>query len=145
MDDSDIKTLRDAARLHDIGKIGIPDVVLRKEGKLTDQEFLLMQKHTEIGESIVKPIHSLSNLCDIIRHHHEKIDGTGYPDGLKGEQISPLVRITTIADIYDALTTDRPYRGAMSSYQAREELRKMKTAIDQEILEVFFEVLESQQ
>ena len=87
-----------------------------------------MRKHPEIGESIIKPIRSLSHLCDVVRHHHEKLDGTGYPDGLKGDAISPLVRITTVADIYDALTSERPYRDRMSPAQACVELRKMGEA-----------------
>ncbi len=141
MDDQELKVLKEAARLHDIGKIGIPDEVLQKGGSLTDQEWILMRAHPEIGESIIKPIRSLSHLCDIIRHHHEKLDGSGYPDGLKGDQISPLVRITTIADIFDALTTDRPYRGKMSNEQAINELRRMNNKIDQDIVEVFAEIL----
>ncbi len=144
LDAQDIQTLRDAARLHDIGKIGIPDEVLQKKERLNEQEWLLMYKHPEIGESIIKPISSLNQLCDIIRHHHEKLDGTGYPDGLKGDAISPLVRITTIADIYDALTSDRPYRDRMSPAQACDELRKMGGKIDQDIVEVFTETLNEQ-
>lgn len=144
LDAQDIQTLRDAARLHDLGKIGIPDEVLQKKGPLSDQEWALMRKHPEIGESIIKPIRSLSHLHDIVRHHHEKLDGTGYPDGLKGDAVSPLVRITTIADIYDALTSDRPYRDRMSPAQACEELRKMEGKLDQDIIEVFIEALSEQ-
>ncbi len=141
LDEQEIKTLRDAARLHDLGKIGIPDEVLTKPGPLDDQEWILMRKHPEIGEGIIKPIRSLEHLCDIIRHHHEKLDGTGYPDRLKGNEITKLVRITTVSDIYDALTTDRSYRPKMSFKQACAELRKMAGAIDQEIVEVFIQTL----
>ncbi len=144
LDENDLKTLRDAARLHDIGKIGIPDEVLQKDGPLNDQEWLLMRKHPEIGESIVKPIRSLQHLCDIIRHHHEKLDGTGYPDGLKDEEITPLVRIATIADIYDALTSVRPYRRRMTQKEAFQTLRDMKGKIDQEIVEIFIEALDDE-
>ena len=144
LDAQDIQTLRDAARLHDLGKIGIPDEVLQKKGKLNEQEWILMRKHPEIGESIIKPIRSLNHLCDVVRHHHEKLDGTGYPDGLKGDAISPLVRITTIADIYDALTSERPYRDRMSPAQACEELRKMGGKLDQDIIEAFAEALSEQ-
>ncbi len=144
LDAQDIQTLRDAARLHDLGKIGIPDEVLQKNGVLNEQEWILMKKHPEIGESIIKPIRSLNHLCDVVRHHHEKLDGTGYPDGLKGEAISPLARITTIADIYDALTSERPYRDRMSPAQACEELRKMGGKLDQDIVEVFVEALSEQ-
>ncbi len=89
----------------------------------------------------MKPIRSLRSLCEIIRHHHEKLDGSGYPDGLKSDQIGPLVRIMTIADIYDALTTERSYRDKMSKKQACEKLRKLTEEIDQEIVEVFIETL----
>jgi len=89
LDESEIKILRDAAKLHDVGKIGIADDILCKNGPLNDEEWIVMHKHPEIGESIVKPVSSLRVLCDIIRHHHEKLDGTGYPDGLKGEELSP--------------------------------------------------------
>jgi HD-GYP domain-containing protein (c-di-GMP phosphodiesterase class II) len=142
LSDDEIKTLRDAARLHDLGKLGIPDEVLGKRGPLNDQEWMLMRKHPEIGESIIKPIRSLEHLCDIIRHHHEKIDGTGYPDRLKGNEITKLVRITTVADIYDALTTDRSYRRKMTRQEACDELRKMTESVDQEIVEIFVKTIE---
>ncbi len=136
LNQDDINTLRDAARLHDIGKIGVTDKVLVKQGPLTAQEMDMMKKHCEIGEGIIKPIRSLRNLCDLVRHHHEKLDGTGYPDGLKGTQIHPLVRILTVADIYDALTADRPYRIAFPKDRALEALRSMKDQVDQRIVEV---------
>jgi len=144
LEEHDVKTLRDAARLHDIGKIGIPDEVLHKVGKLSEHELSLMRRHTEIGESIIKPIRSLQHLCDPIRHHHEKLDGTGYPDGLKGDEISPVVRILSIADIYDALTTDRAYRNRFSKEAALEIMRGMTAEIDQDLVEVFVELLEEQ-
>ena len=130
-----IKILRDAARLHDVGKIGIPDEILLKPSHLTPQEMELMKKHTEIGESIIRPIRSLRPICDIVRHHHEKLDGSGYPDGLKGDEISLLVRIISISDIYDALTTDRPYRVKFSAKEAYAIMRSMKDQIDQAVVE----------
>lgn len=144
LDEEEITTLRNAARLHDLGKIGIPDEVLGKKGPLTDQEMDLMKKHTEIGEGIIKPIHSLGHLCDIIRHHHEKLDGSGYPDGLKGGEITPLVRITTVADIYDALTTDRPYRGRFSKQKAFDILCDMKGQVDPDIVDILIEIQRDQ-
>ncbi|MBF0385912.1 MAG: HD-GYP domain-containing protein, partial [Candidatus Omnitrophica bacterium] len=141
LDEDDLQSLRDAAKLHDLGKIGIPDDVLRKEGALSDSEWILMRKHPEIGESIIKPITSLSHLCDIIRHHHEKLDGTGYPDGLKRDQISPLVRILAISDVYDALTVDRSYRQKMTKTEAARVLRTMDNHLDQDIVEAFIESL----
>jgi len=138
-----IKTLRDAAKLHDVGKIGVPDEVLMKSSPLTPDEMVIMKKHTEIGETIIKPIRQLRNLCDIVRHHHEKLDGTGYPDGLRSDQISLLVRITTVADIYDALTTDRPYRKRHSFEDACRILRDLKGQIDQSVVEAFLSTFNS--
>lgn len=145
LEETDMKTLRDASRLHDLGKIGIPDDVLSKVGPLSDEEWVLMRKHPEIGESIIKPIRSLHHLCDIIRHHHEKIDGTGYPDRLKGDEISPLARITAIADIYDALTSNRSYREKFSKDEACRMLKKMKDQLDQDIVDVFIEILDEEE
>ena len=140
---SDVKMLRDAARLHDIGKIGVTDMVLLKPGPLNDEEWEMMKKHPEIGEGIIKPIQSLRNLCDIVRHHHEKLDGSGYPDGLKGDEIKPLVRILTVADIFDALTTDRPYRKGFTHDKAIEELRKMEGKLDMKMVEALVQSLKS--
>ncbi len=137
----DIQLLKDGARLHDLGKIGILDEVLRKPEPLNPQEWEMMKKHTEIGEGIIKPVQSLSKLCDIVRHHHEKLDGSGYPDGLKGAEISLLARILSVADVYDALTTDRPYRKAFSSQQAKDELIKMKGKLDPEVVDAFLQAL----
>lgn len=137
----DLHILRDAAKLHDLGKIGVIDKVLKKEGPLTEQEMAMMRKHCEIGEGIIKPIRSLRNLCDLVRHHHEKLNGNGYPDGLKGDDIHRLVRVLTVADIYDALTSTRSYRSAFTAEKAFEELRKMKDQVDQEIVEAFAAIL----
>ena len=142
LDDEDLDTLRDAARLHDLGKIGIPDEILKKDGELTDEEWVIMRRHPEIGESIIKPVRSLQHLCDLIRHHHEKLDGSGYPDGLKGEEISPLVRILSVADVYDALTTERPYRPKKSKQEAISILRSMKNHLDQDIVNILLEGLD---
>ncbi|MDP2654381.1 MAG: HD domain-containing protein [Candidatus Omnitrophota bacterium] len=137
----ELKILRDAARLHDIGKIGVTDKVLTKDGPLTAAEMDMMKKHCEIGEGIIKPIRSLRALCDLVRHHHEKIDGMGYPDGLKGDQVRPLVRILTVADIFDALTSNRSYRSAFPQEKALDELRGMKDQVDQKVVEVFAKTL----
>jgi len=145
LDESEIKILRDAAKLHDVGKIGIADDILCKNGPLNDEEWIVMHKHPEIGESIVKPVSSLRVLCDIIRHHHEKLDGTGYPDGLKGEELSPLVRIAAVADIYDALTTTRSYRAKFSRETAYDIMKKMKDQLDQDIVDVLFDVLDKKE
>jgi putative nucleotidyltransferase with HDIG domain len=105
--------VRHGCLLHDIGKIHVPDAVLRKPGALTDEEFGLMKKHPVIGESICRPLIFARPFLDIIRHHHERWDGRGYPDGLAGEEISLHARIAAIADAWDAMTSDRPYRDAL--------------------------------
>jgi putative two-component system response regulator len=105
--------LRRASIVHDIGKVAVPDLILLKPGPLTMAESKIVEQHPIIGERICQPLRSFSSVLPIIRHHHEKMDGSGYPDGLKGEAIPVAARIMTTVDIYDALTTDRPFRAAM--------------------------------
>jgi putative nucleotidyltransferase with HDIG domain len=137
-----IQTLRDAAYLHDIGKIAIEDEILRKPAKLTPEERKLMQTHAEKGEKIIAPLRSFKDLREIIRHHQEWFDGSGYPDGVKGEWISLSARILAVVDVYDALTTIRPYRPAFSHEEA---LKMMKaesgTHFDPKVLDVFFQII----
>ena len=104
--------------IHDIGKIGVPDAILLKPGPLAGDEIRIMRAHTTIGESIVRPLRSGANLLPIIRNHHERFDGNGYPDGLAGRAIPRLARIVAVCDSYDALVTDRPYRKARSVDEA---------------------------
>lgn len=104
--------------LHDIGKIAVPDAILFKEGRLDEEEWLIMRSHTVRGEEICRPMKSLAPVLPIIRHHHERWDGSGYPDGLSGEQIPLLARVLQVADVYDALTTVRPYKTAFSHEEA---------------------------
>jgi putative two-component system response regulator len=118
----DLAALYRGGYLHDIGKIGIPDAVLQKPAKLTDAEFDLMKRHTVIGERLCGNLRTLGPVRSIVRHHHERLDGTGYPDGLQGEDVPLLAQIVGIADVYDAITTTRPYRAAASPERAYEEL-----------------------
>jgi len=104
--------------LHDIGKIGVPDAILNKAGRLTPEEVAQMQVHAIAGERICQPLRSIRYLLPVIRHHHEKFNGTGYPDGLRGEAIPITARIVGIVDMYDALITDRPYRPRLSREEA---------------------------
>ena len=104
--------------LHDIGKVGIPDAVLLKTGKLTPQEWEIMRQHVLIGEKICQPLRTMRGVIPIIRHHHERWDGSGYPDGLMGDEIPYLAQVFQIIDIYDALTSERPYKKALSSKEA---------------------------
>ena len=120
----DIAAVSYIGRMHDIGKIGVPDSVLNKNGRLTDDEFELMKKHTIIGYDILKNIDYIPNLRAGVRSHHERWDGNGYPDGLKGEQIPLVARILCIADSYDAMTTDRVYRKKLDKATVLSELQK---------------------
>lgn len=121
---SDMLSLRRGAYLHDIGKIGIPPAILLKRGPLDKREWRIMKKHPAIGEHICRDLPSLRDVLPIIRSHHERWDGTGYPDGLRGEEIPLLARITQIADIYDALTTERPYKCAFAPEKALEIIQE---------------------
>ena len=112
------KELSLAAKLHDIGKVGVPDVILNKPGLLTEEEFDVVRQHPVIGERILAPIIRNLNILGTIRSHHERIDGHGYPDGISGEDIPLLARLLTVADCFDALTTARAYRPAMGMDQA---------------------------
>jgi putative two-component system response regulator len=108
--------------LHDLGKIGVPDAILYKKGKLTEEEWVIMRTHPAKGEDICRPMKSLQNVLPVIRSHHERWDGGGYPDGLRGKDIPLLARILQVADIYDALTTTRPYKAALTPGQALDVL-----------------------
>ena len=117
-DEEMLETLHIGGRLHDIGKIGVPDDILLKPGKLTDAEYKAIQRHSSIGAGILAPIPSLAAVLPLVEQHHEHFDGGGYPKGLKGEEIALSARITAVADTYDALTSDRPYRKGMPHTKA---------------------------
>lgn len=116
--DEELYDLRVASWLHDIGKVSVPEAILLKPGPLDAVERSIMQEHPITGEKICAPLKSLRRILPLIRHHHEKMDGSGYPDGLRGETIPLKARILQIADIYDALTTNRSYRGALPPGEA---------------------------
>ncbi|HLB25882.1 MAG TPA: HD-GYP domain-containing protein, partial [Nitrospirota bacterium] len=120
----DLRVLRYGATLHDLGKIGISEAVLNKPGRLTDEEYDLMKGHSEIGENIVRGVDFLARVRPLIRHHQERWDGGGYPDGLKGDEIPLLAAIVTVADNFDALTSDRPYRTAKRGEEAIRIIRE---------------------
>jgi putative two-component system response regulator len=115
--------LRRAGVVHDIGKIGVPEHVLCKDGPLNEEEWAIMKQHTITGERICSPLKSFRLVLPIIRHHHEKLDGSGYPDGLKGDKIPLTARLLQITDIYDALVTNRPYRKALAHAEAIQTMR----------------------
>jgi putative two-component system response regulator len=112
LDDDDLGALERGGFLHDIGKIAVPDSVLLKDGKLDPQESRVMRKHPLVGDSLCAGLRSLNKVRPIVRHHHERLDGTGYPDGLRNGEVPLLAQIIGIVDVFDALTTERPYRGA---------------------------------
>jgi len=136
-----IEQLRLAALVHDIGKIGIEEPTLNKPGSLTDEEYHYIKSHPEIGERILTPIVEDKEILDIVRHHHERYDGLGYPDRLEAEQIPLGARIVAVADTYDAMTSDRSYRKAMSNEDACDEIRRCKNyQFDPVIVDAFLKI-----
>ncbi|HUF25247.1 MAG TPA: HD domain-containing phosphohydrolase [Vicinamibacterales bacterium] len=123
VDAAGLDALRRGASLHDVGKIGVPDSVLLKPGRLTPDEYQLMKEHPAIGDRLCSTVRSLDGVRPIVRHHHERLDGRGYPDGLAGEEIPLLAQIVSVVDVFDALTTDRPYRQRLPVSTAYEMLR----------------------
>jgi len=133
--DDDLASLERGGYLHDVGKISIPDAVLQKPSKLTDREYETMKRHTVIGERLCGELRSLERVRPIVRHHHERRDGSGYPDGLRGDDIPLLAQIVGIVDTYDAITTTRPYRTALPAEHAYDELtREAATGLHREDL-----------
>jgi len=122
--DPDLAALRLGGILHDIGKVAIPDAILLKPGPLTEAEWVRMKQHPLQGEEICRPIRSLKAVLPIIRHHHERLDGSGYPDGLAGDAIPLTARVLQVVDVFDALITERPYKGAMTPAMALDVLRE---------------------
>jgi putative two-component system response regulator len=137
--EEDITALRRAGIVHDIGKVVVPDAILLKPGPLSDEETAVMRRHPVVGEHICAPLRTFRPVLPIIRHHHERYDGSGYPDGLSGEKIPLTARILQLADVYDALTTDRPYRTADVSEVALGIMDKESARgwWDRELLEAF--------
>ena len=109
--------------LHDIGKIGVPDAILLKPSRLTPEEFEIMKQHTVIGDRLCGNLRVLQRVRPIVRHHHERLDGSGYPDGLKGGEVPLLAQVIGIVDVYDAITTSRPYQAAQAAAEAFDQLQ----------------------
>ncbi len=131
--------------LHDIGKIGIPDNLLNRPGQLTDEEMRTVREHASAGASMLKALGQMHPIVPLIRHHHEAYDGSGYPDGLKGDQIPLISRIVAVADAFDAMTSDRPYRKARTKSVAMEELKRCAgTSFDPVVVKAFVECLDEQ-
>ncbi len=137
-----VRSVELGAVLHDIGKVRVPEAILNKPGPLTDEEWLVMKTHPEIGEHILRPIQSLQGILPIVRHHHERWDGTGYPDGLSGRAIPLGARIVAVCDAYRAMTENRPYRAALSISEARDELEAgAGTQFDADCVKALFKAL----
>jgi ribonuclease P protein subunit RPR2 len=129
--------------LHDIGKVGVPEHILCKRGPLSGSEWEVMRRHPLVGAQIVAPIAFLREALELIRHHHERFDGDGYPDGLRGEAIPLTARIFSVADSFDAMTSDRPYRGAIGIERALAELRRGSgSQFDPGVVRVFVDMIE---
>lgn len=142
---TELQTIRYAGYLHDVGKIGIPDAILSKPGKLTVEEFNVIKNHPVLSEKILKPVNFPFPVQSIVRHHHERYDGKGYPDSLEAEEIPLGARILFVADAYEAMTSDRPYRKALSTQMALSELEKnMQTQFDPRVVEVFARIIKSE-
>lgn len=143
----DLDTLEMVGIIHDIGKVSISDSILNKPGALTEEEFEVMKTHPVIGEKICRSLSMLETSLKPLLHHHEKLDGTGYPMGLKGDEIDTVTRIVAVADMFDAMYSDRPYRGKMPCAQVKEIFREEVAAgrIDGDITKILFELVESEE
>ena len=145
LSEEQIKTLRIGGLFHDIGKIGIPDSILLKPGKLTDDEYSEIKNHPSIGAHILGSAKIFQDIIPIVKHHHEKYDGNGYPSRLKGEEIPYLARIAAVADTFDAMTSRRSYRGPIDIEQVKEEIKRCEgTKFDPQIAEVFLDILNNE-
>lgn len=138
LDPHTIEIVTQAGLLHDLGKIGVPEQVLRKAGPLDPAEWELMRRHPLIGAGIVAPLEFFEGGALVVRHHHERVDGSGYPDGLAGDRIPVGARVVAVADVWDALTSDRPYRRALSPVAALEHVaREAGRTLDESIVATF--------
>ena len=140
----ELRALEIAGVVHDVGKVAVPDCILLKPGALDDEERRIMQQHPITGENICRPMRSFEGVLPIVRHHHERMDGSGYPDGLRGEEIPLGARILQTVDIFDALTMDRPYRHALPTWQAFRVMREEAERgwLDARLVEQFENVVE---
>ena len=134
--------IRRGALLHDIGKMGIPDRILLKPGPLNEEEWMIMRSHASRAFDLLNPIEYLRPVLDVPLHHHERFDGSGYPDGLKGEDIPLSARIFAVVDIWDALTSDRPYRKAWSAKKSLDYINQQSgKQLDPQVVEVFMKLV----
>ena len=145
LSEEDLKTLRIGGLFHDIGKIGIPDSILLKDERLTPEEYSEIKHHPSIGTHILSNATIFSNIIPIVKHHHERYDGRGYPENLKGEDIPFLARIATVADAFDAMSSKRTYRNSLDIDTIIDEIQKNSgTQFDPKIAEVFLDILKNE-
>ena len=145
LSEAELKTLRIGGLFHDIGKIGIPDSILLKETKLSDDEYSEIKHHPSIGAHILSNATIFADIIPIVKYHHERFDGRGYPENLVGENIPLLARITSVADSFDAMSSRRTYRSSLEISIIIEEIRKNKgTQFDPKIADVFLDILENE-
>jgi ribonuclease P protein subunit RPR2 len=136
-----VDVVRRGAMLHDLGKLSIMDTILRKPERLTAEEFTIIKSHPVVGAKILEPLRFLARETCAVRHHHERWDGTGYPDGLGGEDIPIVARVVTVADVFDAITSNRPYRTALALDEARGEIaRGSGSHFDPAVVDAFVRV-----
>lgn len=142
----DLDVLHQGGLLHDIGKLGVPDAILSKKGKLDADEWKIMQQHTLIGEALCSPLRTMQRAADLARHHHERWNGSGYPDGLQGEEIPLVVRVFQIVDVFDALSSERPYKPAFSMEKVMEIMAQEAAHgwWDPQLMEKFLHLLRTQ-
>jgi putative nucleotidyltransferase with HDIG domain len=140
--EAETEALHLAGLLHDLGKVGTPDAVLRKEGKLDSEEWEFIKQHPSKGAEVLSHLAGYRDVADIVRYHHERLDGSGYPYGIRDGQIPEASKILAVADTYHAMTSDRPYRAARSSFDALKELRRMSgITLDGRYVEVLASIL----
>lgn len=145
MTENKIEILKYAAILHDVGKIGVSDTILNKEGKLCEVEWYSIRSHPVIGQKIIKSMKFMFDIGQVVRHHHERYDGKGYPDGIKGEEIPIESRIIAVADTYDAITSNRSYRKGKPHDEAIEELKRVAgSQLDPQLVEIFCKIVKSE-
>ncbi len=141
--EEEMEALRFGAVLHDIGKIGIDDKILFKPGKLTPEEYEKVKEHPRLGAQIIEGVEFLKEVAPIILYHHERYDGKGYPEGLKGEEIPLLARIISVVDAYETMISSRPYKKPFSKEEAKKEmLREKGKQFDPYIVDIFLKILE---